>query len=70
MRILMLRGLIPAGAAVAAFGLLFHMQGRGVVGPEQSFMYASPEWFGYGLWLLLVGAAMAGTGVFAWLRSR
>ena len=60
----MLWGLIPAGAAVAAFGLLFHMQGRGMVGPEQSFMHNSPDWFGYGVWMLVAGVVVAGTGAF------
>ena len=67
---MMFRGLIPAGVAIAAFGLLFHMQGRGVVGPEQSFMYNSPDWFAYGIWILAAGAALAGAGALLWRRRR
>lgn len=62
--------MIPAGVVIAAFGLLFHLQGRGVVGPEASFMYNSPDWFGYGVWILVAGAAVSGTGVLLRLRSR
>ena len=60
--------LMLAGAAVAALGLLFHMQGRGVVGPEQSFMYSSPDWLQYGIWIAAVGIAMVGSGLL--LRRR
>lgn len=63
-------GMIPAGVAIAAFGLLFHLQGRGVVGPEASFMYNSPDWLGYGIWILAAGAAVSGAGVLLRLRSR
>ena len=66
----MLRSMIPAGAAIAAFGLLFHLQGRGVVGPESSFMYSSPDWLGYGVWIIAAGAAVSGAGVLLRLRSR
>ena len=62
--------LILAGAAVAALGLLFHMQGRGVVGPEQSFMYNSPDWLQYGILLAAAGATMAGAGLFLRRRGR
>ena len=62
--------MILAGVVIAAFGLLFHLQGRGVVGPEVSFMYNSPDWFGYGIWILAAGAAVSGTGVLLRLRSR
>jgi MYXO-CTERM domain-containing protein len=60
--------LMLAGAAVAALGLLFHMQGRGVVGPEQSFMYSSPDWLQYGIWIAAAGVVMVGAGLL--LRRR
>lgn len=47
--------MLLGGAILVAAGLLFHMQGRGIVGPEQSFMYNNPEWFQYGLWLAASG---------------
>lgn len=62
--------LILAGAAIMALGLFFHMQGRGVVGPEQSFMYSSPDWLQYGIWIAAAGAAMAGAGLFLRRRGR
>lgn len=65
----MLGGMIPAGAAIAAFGLLFHLQGRGAVGPEASFMYNSPDWFVYGIWILGAGAAVSGAGALLRFRS-
>ena len=51
------RGVTLAGGVLAAAGIIFHMQGRGVVGPEQSFMYNSPDWIQYGVWLVAAGAA-------------
>lgn len=62
--------LILAGAAVAALGLLFHMQGRGMVGPEQSFMYSSPDWIQYGTWIATAGAAMICAGLLLRRRGR
>ena len=66
----MFRFMIPVGATIAAFGLLFHLQGRGMVGPEASFMYNSPDWWGYGIWILAAGATVSGAGVLLWLRAR
>ena len=66
----MMLALILAGATVAALGLLFHMQGRGAVGPEQSFMYSSPDWIQYGTWIAAAGAAMVCAGLFLRHRGR
>lgn len=66
----MMRALVLAGAAVAALGLLFHMQGRGVVGPEYSFMYSSPDWIQHGTWIAAAGAAMICAGLLLRRRSR
>ena len=35
---------IITGALVILSGAKFHLQGRAVVGPESSFMYANPQW--------------------------
>ena len=49
------------------FGLLFHLQGMAVVGPETSFMYESPEWEAYGIAIMIAGVVTAGAG---YLRGR
>lgn len=47
------------GAAACAAGVLFHLQGLALVGPESSFMYASAQWETYGLQLASAGAAVS-----------
>ena len=52
-----------AGAAACAAGIVFHLQGLSLVGPESSFMYASPEWEYYGLQMASAGAAVAALSI-------
>lgn len=57
--------LIAAGLVTATMGVVFHLQGQSVLGPESSFMYSSPEWVAYGVWMLVVGLAVACAGATA-----
>ena len=41
--------LIIIGIIIVILGLIFHLQGQSVVGPESSFMYANPDWVTYGI---------------------
>ena len=50
------------GIIVGIFGLIFHLQGQSIVGPESSFMYANPEWVSYGLQIMIVGIVVLGVG--------
>lgn len=50
------------GIIIVVFGLIFHLQGQSIVGPESSFMYANPEWVSYGLQIMIVGIAILGIG--------
>jgi len=50
------------GIIIGVFGLIFHLQGQSIVGPESSFMYANPEWVSYGLQIMIVGIAVLGIG--------
>ena len=56
---------IIIGVIVLAFGILFHLQGKAVVGPQSSFMYSNPDWINYGLWIILLGVAII--GIMMWL---
>ena len=50
------------GIIIGIFGLIFHLQGQSIVGPESSFMYANPEWTSYGLQIIVTGIAISGVG--------
>ena len=50
------------GTIIGIFGLIFHLQGQSIVGPELSFMYANPEWVSYGLQIMIVGIVILGVG--------
>lgn len=62
--------IIGLGMAMMAFGTLFQFQGRGIVGPESSFMYHSKDWIDYGITLIIVGVMIVGVGVFALVKAR
>lgn len=55
--------LIISGGIVLIFGIIFHLQGQSVVGPESSFMYANPEWITYGMQIIIVGIIIIGAGI-------
>ena len=50
------------GIIIGIFGLIFHLQGQSIVGPESSFMYANPEWVSYGLQIMIIGIILLGVG--------
>ena len=45
------------------FGLIFHLQGQSIVGPESSFMYSNPDWITYGIQISIIGIVIVGTGM-------
>ena len=50
------------GIIIGIFGLIFHLQGQSIVGPESSFMYANPEWISYGLQIMIIGIVILSIG--------
>ena len=54
--------IIIIGIIIGMFGLIFHLQGQSVVGPESSFMYANPKWVSYGLQIMITGIIISGIG--------
>ncbi len=54
---------IIIGLVVIIFGMIFHLQGQAIVGPESSFMYSNPDWITYGLQIVIVGIFVTGIGV-------
>jgi len=55
--------LIIIGIVVLIFGLIFHLQGQSIVGPESSFMYSNPDWVTYGIQITIIGIIIAGVGI-------
>lgn len=47
--------IITVGGIIVIFGIIFHLQGQSVVGPESSFMYSNPDWITYGIQIAIIG---------------
>ena len=52
------------GMITSFLGIIFHLQGQSIVGPETSFMYANPEWISYGIQIAIAGLIIIGVGIF------
>lgn len=55
--------IIVIGVIVLSFGIIFHLQGQGVVGPQESFMYENPNWITYGQQIAVIGMLIIGGGI-------
>jgi hypothetical protein len=51
------------GTVISILGVIFHLQGLSIVGPESSFMYANPEWISYGIQIVILGVIISGAGI-------
>jgi uncharacterized membrane protein len=51
------------GFIIMILGLIFHLQGQSIVGPESSFMYSNPDWITYGIQISIIGIVIVGTGL-------
>ena len=58
-----LNPLIILGITILIFGLIFHLQGQSVIGPESSFMYSNPDWVTYGIQIAVLGIIIAAAGI-------
>ncbi len=54
--------LVVIGLIIMIFGIIFHLQGQSIVGPESSFMYSNPDWIVYGIQVAIMGGISAGAG--------
>ena len=57
------RPLIIVGLFIIASGILFHLQGQSILGPESSFMYDNPEWISYGQNIAIAGLIITSIGI-------
>ncbi|GBF24782.1 hypothetical protein MnTg01_01124 [archaeon MnTg01] len=55
--------IIIIGLIVMIAGIIFHLQGQAIIGPESSFMYSNPDWITYGQQIVLSGILVSGFGV-------
>ena len=55
--------LVVIGAIIVILGLVFHLQGQSVIGPESSFMYSNPEWITYGIQIVIAGIIIVAAGI-------
>ena len=46
---------ILTGIGIMIMGVIFHLQGKSIVGPESSFMYSNPQWITYGTQIVVLG---------------
>ena len=58
-----MRLIILVGAGITIMGVLFHLQGQSIVGPESSFMYSNPKWVAYGIQIAILGTIIMAIGI-------
>ena len=57
------KALVILGTVILIFGLIFHLQGQSIVGPESSFMDSKPDWVTYGIQIAIVGIIIVVAGI-------
>jgi hypothetical protein len=55
--------LVILGIIILIFGLIFHLQGQSIIGPESSFMYSNPDWITYGIQITILGIIIVVIGI-------
>ncbi len=58
-----MKSIILVGAGITIMGVLFHLQGQSIVGPESSFMYSNPKWVAYGIQIAILGTIIMAVGI-------
>jgi hypothetical protein len=61
--------LIITGSITSIFGIIFHLQGQSIIGPESSFMYSNSDWITYGMQILMAGMIILCAG-FVFLKKK
>ncbi|AFS83161.1 hypothetical protein [Candidatus Nitrosopumilus sediminis] len=57
------------GIIIIIFGLIFHLQGQSIVGPESSFMYSNPDWITYGIQMIAGGIIVLIAGIIIFKKN-
>ena len=56
------KSVIITGIGIMIMGMIFHLQGQSIVGPESSFMYSNPQWVTYGIQIVIAGGVILAIG--------
>ena len=56
--------IIISGIIIMIFGIIFHFQGQGMIGPESSFMYQNQNWIDNGIYIGMLGVIIILIGYF------
>ena len=57
------KAVILTGIGIMIMGVIFHLQGKSIVGPESSFMYSNPQWITYGTQIVVFGGIILAIGM-------
>lgn len=57
------KAVIITGIGIMVMGVIFHLQGQSIVGPESSFMYSNPQWVTYGIQIVIAGCVIVAAGI-------
>jgi hypothetical protein len=57
------KAVIITGVVIMIMGVIFHLQGQSLVGPESSFMYSNPQWITYGIQIAVLGGIVLAVGI-------
>jgi len=58
------------GIIILVAGIIFHLQGQAVVGPQTSFMYSNPDWISYGMQIAVTGMIIIIIGLSLFVKSK
>jgi len=57
------KAVILTGIGIMIMGVIFHLQGKSIIGPESSFMYSNPQWITYGIQISVLGGIILAIGI-------
>lgn len=61
---------ILVGIITLAAGIIFHLQGQAIVGPQSSFMYSNPDWISYGMQIAITGIIIVIIGLTLFVKFK
>lgn len=62
--------IILVGMITLAAGIIFHLQGQAIVGPQSSFMYSNLDWISYGMQIAVTGMIVVIIGLVLFVKFK